>query len=160
MKRHQEFKNCLRATDNKVELGLKAFWLTIDAVFKDIEISDRDVKLLKEKMQKKNKNPSLNERVILGEKVKNALEKKREALAEKILQTLKPKCIDYRLNETVGDNMVLNSAFLVDRLQERQFDDLVDSLIEKHKEKLQFKYVGPIPPFNFVNLVIKWGSKD
>jgi len=160
MKRYQEFKNLLRAMDNKVELGLRVFWLNMDATFKEIGASDREVKLLKEKLEKKRKNPSLNERVTLGEKVKKVLKKKREAEADEIILTLKPKCTDLRLNETVGDNMVLNSAFLVDRMQEPEFDDLVDKLTQKHKDRLKFKYVGPAPPFNFVNLVIKWGAEE
>lgn len=160
MKRYQEFKNLLRSMDNKVELGLKTFWLNMDAVFKDIGISNRDVKLLKEKLQKKNNNPSLDERVTLGEKVKKALEKRREAEAEEIINLLKPRCIDLSLNEKVGENMVLNSSFLVDRVQEREFDDLVEELIQKNKDRLKFKYVGPTPPFNFVNLVIEWGAEE
>lgn len=160
MKRYQELKNLLRSMDNKVELGLKAFWLNMDAVFKDIGISDRGVKLLKEKLQKKRKNPSLDERIALGEKVKKALKEKREAEAEEIIDVLKPKCIDLRLNGTVGDKMVLNSAFLVDRMQEQEFDDLVDNLTEKYKDRLQFKYVGPTPPFNFIDLVIEWGAEE
>lgn len=160
MKRYQEFKNLLRSMDNKVELGLKAFWLNMDAVFKDIGVSDKDVKLLREKLQKKNKSPSLDERITFGEKVKEALEKKREAKAEEIINTLKPRCIDLSLNEKVGENIVLNSSFLVDRVQEREFDDLVEELIQKNKDRLKFKYVGPTPPYNFVNLVIEWGAEE
>lgn len=159
MKRYHEFKNLLRSMDNKVELGLKAFWQNMDSIFKEIGVSDRDVKLLKEKLQKERIDPSLDEKVILGEKVKNALGDKRESEAEEIIQTLKPRCIDLSLNKIVGDNMVLNGAFLVDRLQEREFDGLVDRLSEKNKDRLLFKYVGPTPPFNFVNLVIEWGRE-
>jgi len=157
MKRYQEFKNLLRSMDNKVELGLKVFWLNMDRIFKEIGASEREVKVLKEKLQKK--NASLNEKIALGEKVKKALDMRREADAEEILQVLKPKCIDLCLNETVGDNMILNSAFLVDKMQEREFDNLVDELTEKYKGSLKFKYVGPAPPFNFVNLVIRWGAE-
>jgi len=160
MKRYHEFKNLLRSMDNKVELGLKASWLSMDSIFKEIGVSDREVKLLKEKLQKERINPSPDEMVILGEKVKNALEDEREAEAEEIIQTLKPRCIDLSLNKIVGDNMVLNCAFLVDRLQEREFDDLVNSLTDKYKDRLLFKYVGPTPPYNFVNLVIEWGQNN
>lgn len=160
MKRYQEFKNLLRSMDNKVELGLRVFWLNMDKIFREIGASDREVKSLKEKLQKENKNPSINEKIALGEKAKKALDKRREAEAEEILQALKPICVDLCLNETVGDNMVLNSAFLIDRIQEREFDDIVNDLIEKNKDRLKFKYVGPTPPFNFVNLVIKWGAEE
>ncbi len=159
MKRYQEFKNLLRSMDNKVELGLKAFWLNMDAIFREIGVSDKKINLLKEKLQKMKKNPSMNEKVILGEKVKKVLEEKRKAEAEEVIQTLEPKCIHLRLNETVGDNMLFNSVFLVDRMQEPEFDDLVDNLTEKYRDRLLFKYVGPTPPFNFVNLTIEWGAE-
>jgi len=160
MKRYQEFKNLLRSMDNKVELGLKAFWLNIDKIFKEISALNEEVIILKEKLQKKKKNPSLDERVTFGEKVKKALEKKREVEAEEILQELKPKCIDFRLKEMIGDNMVLNSVFLVDRMQEREFDELVEEFTKKYEDRLKFKYIGPVPPFNFVNLVIRWGAEE
>ena len=160
MKRYHEFKNLLRSMDNKVELGLKVFWQNMDKIFKEIGTSDKELKLLKEKLKGREKNPSMGEKIILGEKVKETLEKKRESEAEEIIQTLKPRCTDLRLNKTIGDNMVLNGVFLIDRIQEREFDDLVEELNQKHKEGLRFKYVGPAPPFNFVNLDIKWGAGE
>jgi len=160
MKNYHKFKNLLRSMDNKEEIGLKAFWLDRDVIFKEIAASDREVRGLREELQKKGKSLSLDERVTLGEKVKNTLEKKKEAEAEEILQPLKSKSIDFCLNDPVGDTMVLNSAFLIDRTQEREFDDIVENLIEKYKDRIKFKYIGPSPPFNFVNLAIKWGLEE
>jgi hypothetical protein len=159
IKKYHEFKNLLRTMDNKVEMGLKAFWQDMDLIFKEIADSDIEVKQLKKKIQKKHKDPSLNERVALGEKVKNALIKKKEAEAEEFIQSLKLNCIDYRLNEPVGDDMLINSAFLISRMKEQEFDDIAYNLMESYKNRLKFKYIGPSPPFNFVNLVIKWGSE-
>lgn len=157
MKNYHEFKKLLRSMDNKVEMGLKVFWLNMDMIFKEIAASDREVKALKKGIQKKHKDFSLDERITLGEKVKNALERKREAEADEILRPLKSKCIDFCLNEPAGDSVVLNCAFLIDRMQEREFDDIVENLTRKHNNH-KFKYVGPSPPFNFVNLVIRWGG--
>jgi len=158
MKNYHEFKKLLRSMDNKVEMGLKVFWLNMDMIFKEIAASDREVKALKERIQKKRKDFSLDERITLGEKVKDALERKREAEADEILRPLKSKCIDFCLNEPVGDSVVLNCAFLIDRMQEREFDDIVEYLTRKHNNH-KFKYIGPSPPFNFVNLVIRWGGE-
>lgn len=160
MGRYQKFKNLLRAMDNKVEIGLKANWINMDAVFKEIAVSNKRVRRLKEKLQKKQKAPSIQERVAIGGKVKNELKKKKEKETEEVLQAMKSRCIDFRLNETVGDDMVFNSVFLIDRMQEQEFDELVEEMTGKNKERFRFKYVGPSPPFNFVNLVIKWGAEE
>ncbi len=160
MKRYQELKSLLRSVDNKVEMGLKAFWLDMDLVFKEISDSDREVKTLKKDLQKKKRSYSLDVRVTLGEKVKVALDEKKKAEAEKIIQPLMPKCVDFVMNDTLGDNMVLNSAFLIDRMQEREFDDSVNELNDKYKARFKFKYIGPTAPYNFVNLPIKWGPGE
>lgn len=158
MKRYHEFKNLLRSMDNKVELGLRAFWRNMEDIFQEIGASDRSVKKLKQRLRK-DEDSSFEDKITLGKRVKKALEKKKDAEAEGIVQILKPLCVDFRLNKAIGDNSVLNSAFLVDRTQEREFDELVEKIAEKHKERLRLEYIGPAAPFNFVNLNIKWGSE-
>lgn len=160
MKRYQELKNLLRSMDNKVELGLKVFWENMEGIFKEIGSTQKEIKSLKEKLTKKSISPSIDEKVDLGKKVKEALEAKREAETEEILDVLRPKCVNLRTNKIVGDNMVLNCAFLVDKAHEREFDDYIEDISQKYKDRLKFKYVGPVAPFNFAELVIKWGQEE
>jgi hypothetical protein len=51
--------------------------------------------------------------------------------------------------------MILNAAFLVDRTQERLFDEKVKEVSRRYDELLTFKYTGPWPPYNFVNIKLK-----
>jgi hypothetical protein len=52
--------------------------------------------------------------------------------------------------------MVLNAAFLVEREREGVFDAAVSAIAERNAARLMLKYVGPLPPFNFVDL--GWGG--
>ena len=61
-----------------------------------------------------------------------------------------------KTNKVITDRMVVNAAFLVDGKRQPQFDAAVTKLDEETGKRLTFKYVGPVPPYNFVNLVIKW----
>ncbi|MDP8215015.1 MAG: GvpL/GvpF family gas vesicle protein [Candidatus Euphemobacter frigidus] len=160
MKRYHELKNLLRDMDNKVELGLKVFWLDLSGIFREIGETDPRITSLKKKMAGKSSPPAVNEKVNLGKEVKQALEQKREAEAEEILDALRPRCVDLRVNKIAGENMVLNCAFLVDKAHEIEFDDLVEELSRKYEDRLKFKYVGPVAPFNFAELVIKWGQEQ
>jgi len=160
IRRYQEFKNLLRSFDNKVELGLKAFWRDMEAVFLEIGESYGEVRRLRERLAKGSHPPSVDERVDLGKRVQEVLGKKRESEAEEVLDRFRPLCINLRANKTVGDEMVLNGAFLVDRSREREFDDRVEDLTEKLKQRLRLQYVGPVPPFNFVELRIAWGQEQ
>ncbi len=50
--------------------------------------------------------------------------------------------------------MILNGAFLVSRDSDGAFDRRVKKMAAQH-EKLTFKYTGPWPPYNFVNIRLK-----
>ena len=160
MKKYQELKNLLRGMDNKAELGLKVFWQDMEGVFKEIGGTHREIKSLKEKLAKNSASLSLEGKVDLGKKVKAALEEKKENEGEEILDVLRPKCVNLRSNKVMGDNMILNGAFLVDKAHEREFDGLIEDLNLKYKDRLKFKYVGPVAPYNFAELVIKWGEEQ
>ena len=81
--------------------------------------------------------------------------KKKEDDAEDILGVLSPIAVDMRTNKLHGDNMLINAAFLVDGKMAKEFDSRVQELDENLKDNMKFKYVGPVPPFNFVNIVIE-----
>jgi hypothetical protein len=45
---------------------------------------------------------------------------------------------------------------LIDRQNGLQVDDAVQELNEAFSDRLMFKYFGPVPPYNFVNIVVNW----
>ena len=92
----------------------------------------------------------------LGEMVKDALEIKRDREANEILKVLKPFPIDRRMNKIFGDKMIMNAAFLVDTHQEDGFDRAMNELETSSNGRVKFKYVGPVPILNFVEIVITW----
>jgi len=156
-KRYAEFKNLLRDMDNKIEVGIKALWKDINAIFAELAKENEGIQRLKEKMGPKSpSNQTYANKISLGKMVQSALLAKRKSEGEKILNVFKKISIDFRANKIYGDNMVLNAAFLIDRSREREFDNQVDGLTEKQGKRIKFNYVGPAPPFNFVNIVVKW----
>jgi hypothetical protein len=50
--------------------------------------------------------------------------------------------------------MIMNAAFLVARDLEDDFDARVKDIGQRY-DKLTFKYTGPWPPYNFVNIRLK-----
>ena len=45
--------------------------------------------------------------------------------------------------------MVLNAAVLIGRDEEARFDRLIDQLNGDHEDRLNFRCVGPLPPYSF-----------
>ena len=152
--RYEELKELLSKMDNKIELGLKAFWVDMKIVFGEIVDENSQIKKLRQKLASKPITQPFGEKATLGEMVKNALERKKAKEEKDILDVLKKTCVDWRGNKVFGDRMITNSSFLVEKSKVEEFDRLVEKIDTTYNGRIKFKYVGPVPPINFVELVI------
>ena len=153
-RRFREFKNALRDMDHMVELSVKAKWKHMDVVFKEIEEGNKEIRAAK-KIAKTSKSGNHDDaRVQIGKMVEEALIKKKEESAEDIVDSLRRTSYDYRLNKTTGDDMFMNAAFLVGKGKELEFDFIMEDISEEFKDEIDFKYSGPFPVYNFVNIAI------
>lgn len=153
--RYKEFKDLLRYVGDKTELGLKALWSNMEAIFQEIVDENRDIRILRDRVISK-ATKGQREQVRLGEMVKTALDAKKLREEKAILNALKEVWVEYKENNAFGDQMVTNSAFLVQEDQEKAFDAAVDKLTAMYDGRMRFKYVGPVPPCNFVEIVVSW----
>ena len=156
-KEHEKFKNLLGEMKGKKELGLKAVFKE-DVIYKDILEKHGGIRKLKKGLASKPPEATHYERMEIGKMVETALEKEKEICEKTILDALLPLAVEYETNTTYGERMIINAAFLVEKSKETEFDQKVQELNEKYGNKVKFKYVGTIPPFNFVNLVINIGE--
>jgi hypothetical protein len=150
---HDGFEDLLNGISGKKELGLKAIF-NEDAVYKEILEKYQDIKRLKEVIGSKPPEQTYYQRVEIGRMVEHALEKEKEEYKKQILDSLSPLAEDIRINNTYGEKMILNAAFLVNNDKEADFDRKVNELGTTYSGIIKFKYVGTVPPFNFVNLII------
>ena len=60
------------------------------------------------------------------------------------------------MNDNLGDMMLLNAAFLVDKSQEQAFDAKVHALGGARAGRQIIQYLGRLPPYNFVDLSSQW----
>lgn len=135
-RRYPEFKRLLREMDNKVELGLKCLWRDMNTVLKEVV--------------EESKNRNATDQII-----KLALQDKKAREGEPIIQPLRKISGNFCLNQTYGDDMLMNAAFLVDKSREKEFDNEVARLAAQYEGRIMFKYIGPAPPYSFVNIAIE-----
>ena len=156
--RFEEFQKLLEDIEDKVELGLKAFWRDEKAIFEEIVAENADIRRLRNSLSGKSPEATHFDRVRLGEMVKEALNRKRAKETAKILLPLRRIAHSVRENEAMGDRMVVNAAFLVNKSKEPEFDQVVGKLDEQLGGRVALKYIGSAPPYNFINIVVDWGE--
>ncbi|HCC69143.1 MAG TPA: gas vesicle synthesis GvpLGvpF [Nitrospiraceae bacterium] len=154
---HDRFIDLLKNIEGKKELGLKAIFKE-DVIYKEILEKYKDIKKLKEAIASKSPEQTLYQRMEIGRMVEQALEREKEKYKEEILEVLVSLCEEVKINNTTGERMIINAAFLVKEDKEAEFDQKIQEIAEKYGDKMKFKYVGTLPPFNFVNLTINVGE--
>lgn len=140
--RFDELHEALARVEGKAELTLKAFWLDMGEIFKEIA----------RQLQVTGDEPaSYAQRVAVGERVAQLVVQKKKQEAETIVAPLRDLAEETVEKEVQSDRMVLNCAFLVQKKQEAAFDKAVTQAAASQEGRMKFKYVLS-PPYNFVNL--------
>jgi hypothetical protein len=152
--RYDELKGLLDGMENKTELGIKAIWTDMNPVFQEIVDDNSDIGRLRQKLVSRRSGQVMGQKAKLGEMVKDALERKKSKEEKNILNTFKKASVEWQDNKVFGDAMIANLAFLVDKSRLAEFDSLVDNLETGYAGRVKLKYIGPIPPCNFIELVI------
>jgi hypothetical protein len=146
------FGDVLNKMQNKLEFGLKVLWDPDQAV-KEIESEDQDISRLKKEISAQ-KGPTYFARMQYGRLVDSALQARSERHVANILNELRDVSVASRINKPIGDKMIMNAAFLISRNQEQAFDKKIKDIAGR-LDQLTFKYTGPWPPYNFVNIRLK-----
>jgi hypothetical protein len=135
-----------------VELEVKVFWEE-QQLFAEIIQENDEVRALRDAVI--SDEVSSQEKVALGQMTEGEILQKSEWEAEALLNFLEPHAVDLLVSPNLKDTMLLNAAFLVERLHEADFDGAVSGLAEAHAGRLIFNYVGPLPPYSFINLAFQ-----
>lgn len=155
VERGGEFRRLLDRMRDKVELGVKLLWTDLRAVYDEILAESADIRRLRAELQRRSTAPR-GAKIRLGGMVKTALDAKRAREARILLRGLREISAEFRDNKISGDQMIANAAFLVADDRVAEFDRAVGELGERFEGRLRLKYVGPVPPCNFVEIVVSW----
>lgn len=149
---YDAFKDVLVKMEDKLEFGLKVLW-DRDLIVKELETENEDIRRLKSEITSQ-KGSTYFARMQYGRLVDGALQARSELYVQEIFDALRPASVASRANRPIGDRMIMNAAFLVRRDKEGEFDRIVKQIGAKNSQ-LTFKYTGPWPPYNFVNIRLK-----
>jgi hypothetical protein len=150
-----EIHRYLAYVRDRVELGLMVLW-NRDRLFAEVVEEYDEIRALRNRLAGLPADTAYYDRIDLGQRTEAAIAAKSSQEAEKLLRALEPLAVETRVNESRADLMILNAAFLVDRQREPEFDAAVQELGEAESERLTFRYVGPLPPHNFVDVSVRW----
>ena len=149
---YDAFRDVLEKMQDKVEFGLKVLW-DRDVMVREIENDDEDIRRLKNEIAAV-PGSTYFARMQYGRQIEAALQGRSEQYVADIFAQLRDVSVAARANKPIGEKMIMNAAFLVSRDKETAFDGKVKEVGALY-DKLNFRYTGPWPPYNFVNIRLK-----
>ncbi len=151
---YTSLKDVLKQMEGKVEFGLKVTW-DRDQVIEELKRDDEEIRRFHQEITRKHLQSTYLARMQLGRMIDKSLVERSAEYVREIYDALRPVCVASRDNKPIGDKMILNAAFLIQRDREADFDSVVNKIARKFGDRLNFKYTGPWPPYNFVNIRLK-----
>lgn len=151
---YTSLKEVLKQMGGKVEFGLKVSW-DRDAIVEELKREDEEIHRFHLELTRKHLQSTYFARMQLGRMIDRGLAERSSDFVREIYEGLRSVCVASRDNKPIGDKMILNAAFLIERHREAEFDAAVNRIAKKFGDRLNFKYTGPWPPYNFVNIRLK-----
>lgn len=157
---YSRIKKVIRDLKNKLEVNVRAVWTNMGKIFQEIVSENRDIALYKEMIAKKSLNETYEDRIKIGQLVAQALYVKKEREMDSIVSELKRESVGYVPGRVVGDNMIMSGAFLVKKANMARFESVLFKLGDKLNSRVDFRYMGPLPPYDFTDLKLTVSKKS
>src|SRR2546422_5186464 len=151
---YPSLKDVLNQMAGKLEFGLKVNW-DRDQIIEELQQHDEELRRFHHEIVRKQLQSTYFARMQLGRMIDKSLGERSTEYVREIYEALRDVCVASRDNQPIGDKMIMNAAFLVERKREAEFDAVVNKLAKKYGKRLKFKYTRPWPPYNFVNIRLK-----
>lgn len=151
---HTVIKDIFGKISNTIEIDVTATWGDFNSAIKEAG-EDEEIKEFKRKLLASPGGVTVDDQMKIGLMVKEALGRIGEGYSKRTRASLKSVSLDFKAHELMDDKMVANIAFLIDKSKHEDFEMKVEGLNTEFNEKLNFRCVGPLPPYSFYTLEIK-----
>jgi hypothetical protein len=144
-------KDVLKQMSGKLEFGLKVTW-DRERIIEELKRDHEDIHRFHHEITRKHLQSTYLARMQLGRMIDKALAERAADYVREIYEGLRGVCVASRDNKPIGDKMIMNAAVLITKQREVEFDEAVNKIAHRFGDRLKFKYTGPWPPYNFVNI--------
>lgn len=144
-------RSMLEELDGMVQLTVKAYHKEDDALR---EVMRRFPQLvsMRDRLASLPKDAAHFKQIEFGEQISASLDQLRGEDAAHIIDALAPLAAATVEEENAALHQVLNAVFLVRRDARAAFDAAVTGLAAEAHDRLHLRFVGPQPPYSFVDL--------
>ena len=158
-KAYIQFKAALERVGGKAEFVVQVFWNEKNMLEK-LAQEDIEIQKLKKEVESRGKILGFSSKIKLGKRIFEALESCRKEYTKDILSNLSTHFPNFSAGKLLDKEMLMNYSFLIGVTEESALAFRLNQSAEKHKDELQFKYIGPMAPYSFAVINLSLGNFD
>jgi hypothetical protein len=91
------------------------------------------------------------EQIRVGEAIAAAVQARQVSDSAALLEALRPLAVAVSVAPPHHERAVLNASFLIASDQLEEFDAAVEGLSNERRDEIEFKLIGPLPPYSFAD---------
>lgn len=156
---YKTIQDALQKTQDVVEIDVTACLGDFGSFLRQVSQLPQVVQL-KQSFLHKPGGVTVEDQVRIGMLVKQHADKEKQRMSTQIGDALAPIAEESKAHDLMDDKMVLNSAFLIRKDRQEAFDRQVEELNAQSEDQLNFRCVGPLPPYSFYTLEVKTTDLD
>jgi hypothetical protein len=151
---YRTIKDIFERAQNAIEIDVVATINDFNSFLQEVS-AEEEIKQLGQLLSSKEGGVTVDDQMRVGVLVKKYLDKRKAGYVEQIQSALSRVCDNFKAHDLMDDKMVLNTAFLLNRSRQKDFERRVEEVNNEFEEKLNFRCVGPLPPYSFYTLEVK-----
>jgi hypothetical protein len=151
---YKAIKDIFEKAENVIEIDVVATLADFNSFLRQVSEVE-EIKQLRQSLLSKPEGVTTDDQMQIGVLVKEHLDREKEKYANQIKLALNEIAQDCKSHDLMDDKMVLNTAFLIDRREQNDFEQKVAVLNSRFENRLNFRCVGPLPPYSFYTLKVE-----
>jgi hypothetical protein len=151
---HATIQETVQKARTVVEVDLTAMIGDLDSFIRRAAESP-EVQQLRQSLLCRPEAVTVEDQMRIGILVKQCADREKERISQRIHAAFKDLAEDSRTHDLMDERMVVNSAFLIHKDRQADFDSQVEQLDAQFADELDFRRVGPLPPYSFYTLEIR-----
>jgi Gas vesicle synthesis protein GvpL/GvpF len=146
----EELQSQLVDMAGKVEVRVRATYEET-TLMREVVKENPEIARKREAIGGKPEDATYFERINLGEMVSGAVDRKRQADAQAVIDSLAPYAAGVEVGEPTHERVVVNASFLVPREKLKQFEEAVEKVAAGQVGRFRVTFTDPLPPHSFVD---------
>ena len=146
---HDEFHSALEELEGRAEYVVKGRYVE-QTLFREVLSELPEAARLRAEIQGQPEELTRDARIQLGELVSQAVEAKREADTQTLVEAVAPLAVFTVIRDPSHEQDAVHAAVLMETDRQGELEQVVNEFADQWKDRVEMRLLGPLAPYDFI----------